>query len=58
MEVSTYLYEPYVAILEDGRQALVQIFRDPTTGHVRNCQIAFRSFSWETWGAPYPLEPR
>jgi hypothetical protein len=57
MEPSTYLYEPYVAILENGREVLVQIFRNPDTGQPIQAQLAFRQ-AGGTWGVPYPLEIR
>lgn len=55
-ELRTYLYEPYVARLDNGREVLVQLFRDPKTGDVTG-QISFRQVGGE-WGAPYQLEVR
>ena len=55
-EPRTYLYEPYVAVMENGREVLVQIFRDPTSGQVTG-QISFRQ-AGGCWGAPYQLEVR
>jgi len=57
MEPSTYLYEPYMAILENGREVLVQIFRDPDTGNTLRASLAFRQ-AGGSWGVPYTLEPR
>jgi hypothetical protein len=57
MEPSTYLYEPYMAILENGREVLVQIFRNPETGHTLRASLAFRQ-AGGSWGVPYTLEPR
>lgn len=55
-ELRTYLYEPYLARLDNGREVLVQLFRDPKTGEVTG-QISFRQVGGE-WGAPYQLEVR
>jgi hypothetical protein len=57
-EPVAYIYEPFVGIIDDGRQVLVQLFRNPETGEVKSAQIAFRAFSWDTWGMPFPLEVR
>lgn len=56
-EPSTYLYEPYMARLENGREVLVQLFRDPTDGKLIVGQITFRQVGG-SWGPPYQLEAR
>jgi len=48
-------YEVYKARLDNGQEVLVQIFREPETGKVLKAQLAFRTFSQDTWSAPYPL---
>jgi hypothetical protein len=55
-ELPTIVYEPYVGELENGQQVLVQIFRDVDTGFVIDAQMAFRRWSWDTWGAPIALK--
>jgi hypothetical protein len=54
-ELRTYLYEPYTARLETGRDVLVQLFRNPESGEVIHAQLLFRQPDGG-WGAPYPLE--
>jgi hypothetical protein len=55
-ELPTTVYEPYVGELDNGQQILVQIFRDLESGHVIDAQVAFRAWSWDTWGIPTPLK--
>jgi len=57
MDPSAYLYEPYVALLENGREVLVQLFRDPESGRTLIAQLSFRQ-AGGSWGVPYNLEPR
>jgi hypothetical protein len=54
-EPSTYLYEPYTGRLENGREVLVQIFRNPDDGTVIVAQLTFRQIGG-VWGPPYTLE--
>jgi hypothetical protein len=54
-EPSTYLYEPYIGRLENGREVLVQIFRNPADGAVIAAQLTFRQ-AGGSWGPPYQLE--
>lgn len=54
-DLRTYLYEPYVARLESGREVLVQLFRDPDSGEVTHAQLLFRQ-SDGGWSMAYPLE--
>lgn len=55
-ELPTFTYEPLVAELDNGQQVLVQIFRDPETGAILDAQLAFRNWSWDSWGVPIPLK--
>jgi len=56
MAPQAYQYETFRTTLENGQQILVQIFRDLDTGQVIHSQIAFRTASHGSWGAPYDLE--
>ena len=55
-ELPTIVYEPYVGELENGQQILVQLFRDIETGEVTDAQVAFRAWSWDSWGIPTALK--
>jgi hypothetical protein len=55
-DLPTFTYEPLVGSLPNGQQVLVQIFRNPETGQILDAQIAFRSWTWDTWGVPVALE--
>lgn len=54
-DLRTYLYEPYTTRLENGREVLVQLFREPKSGTVIHAQLLFRQPDGG-WGAAYPLE--
>lgn len=47
-------YEVLTGTLETGQQVLVQIFRKPD-GTMTLAQLAFRGYSWESWGIPVRL---
>jgi hypothetical protein len=55
-ELQTFTYEAFVGKLENGREVLVQIFRNPDTLEVLASQLAFKTIVGGTWQTPYPLE--
>lgn len=57
MDAKTYLYEVFLTVLDDGQEAMVQIFRDPLDGRVLHSQLAFKN-AQGSWGVPYQLEKK
>ena len=55
-ELQTFTYEAFVGKLENGREVLVQIFRNPDSLQVLASQIAFRTAAGDSWQTPYQLE--
>ena len=55
-ELQTFNYEAFVGKLENGREVLVQIFRNPDTLEVLASQLAFKTIAGGTWQTPYQLE--
>jgi hypothetical protein len=55
-EPQTFTYEAFVGKLENGREVLVQIFRNPDTLEVLASQLAFKTIAGGTWQTPYQLE--
>ena len=55
-ELQTFTYEAFVGKLENGREVLVQIFRNPDTLEVLASQLAFKTIAGGTWQTPYTLE--
>ena len=55
-EIPTFTYEPLVGSLPNGQEVLVQVFRNPETGQITDAQIAFRCWSWDSWGVPVELK--
>ena len=55
-ELQTFTYEAFVGKLENGREVLVQIFRNPDTLEVLASQLAFKTIANGTWQTPYTLE--
>jgi len=55
-DLPTFTYEPLIGSLPNGQEVLVQLFRDPTDGHLIDAQIAFRRWSWDSWGIPVELK--
>lgn len=48
-------YSPWLFTDPNGRQGLVQIFVS-ADGVIDSVQVAYREWSWETWGAPHQAE--
>ena len=55
-ELQTFTYEAFVGKLENGREVLVQIFRNPDTLEVLASQLAFKTIAGDTWQTPYQLD--
>ena len=52
----TYIgYSPWTFTTPEGRQGLVQIFVNPD-GTIESVQIAYRDWSWDSWGVPTNAE--
>ena len=55
-ELQTFLYECYITTLDNGQQAMFQLFRDNDTGRVLHAQLAFKTLANGSWGIPYQCE--
>lgn len=55
-QASVILYEVFVGIMPDGRQAMVQVFRRKDNNYSMVCQLAFRDHTHDTWGPPIRLD--
>jgi hypothetical protein len=53
---SVILYEVFVGIMPDGRQAMVQVFRRKDNNYSMLCQLAFRDHTGQTWSPPVRLD--
>ena len=52
----TYMgYSPWKFTDPNGREGLVQIFVS-ADGVIDSVQIAYRNFSWDTWGVPHQAD--
>lgn len=50
------LYEVFTGIMPDGRQVMVQTFRESGEDKSLMSQIAFRKDTWQSWGPPIRLD--
>jgi hypothetical protein len=50
------LYECYITTLDNGQQAMFQLFRDADTARVLHAQLAFKTLASGSWGVPYQCE--
>ena len=48
-------YSPWVFQAPDGRMGLVQIFVNPD-GTIESVSLAYRAWSWDSWGVPTQAE--
>lgn len=44
-------YAPFKFTAPDGREGLIQIFVNPD-GTIESVSLAYRQWSWDTWGVP------
>ena len=52
----TYIgYSPWTFTTPEGRQGLVQIFVNPD-GTIESVSLAYRDWSWDSWGVPTQAE--
>ncbi len=56
MTTQTFLYEALTGLLPDGREVLVQVFREPGELSVKAAQMSTR-LPWGNWSDPVELEP-
>jgi len=54
-QASVILYEVFVGMMPDGRQAMVQVFRRKDNNYSMVCQLAFRDHTHDTWSPPIRL---
>lgn len=55
-QASVILYEVFVGMMPDGRQAMVQVFRRKDNNYSMVCQLAFRDHTGDTWSPPIRLD--